>query len=135
MQLHLLYIISRTTIYPSQRTFLSASEEAILQSTAESVLTLATARDSDLLLIAPINTITLFVCGAILNTHEKREIVINILQFLDSRASGIVFQKAIAALRCLYAEYDRVGSENFTKVDWWVFLGEKGMLDFCICGI
>jgi hypothetical protein len=127
----MLYIVSRTLLYPKQRNTLSIAEESSLQEAA-ALNPLAKRRPgSDLLLIAPVNTVAIFIYGTTVETKQKRNTVIDVLQSMDNRASGMVFQKALAALQGLYVEYDRLSGASHPSIDWWIFLrgqGDAGLL-------
>ncbi|KAL2059982.1 hypothetical protein VTL71DRAFT_9804 [Oculimacula yallundae] len=130
-------IYAHTAMYPSQRLNLSARRAAELDMCAQEILALTRPRWGEILPIAAVNLMAIFVCGTIVSSFEDKEEVLAVLRRLGSGASGKGPTCAIKALKELYLEQQRVETAggNQNSVDWLVYLKMRGLLDFCPFGI
>ncbi|KAL2060512.1 hypothetical protein VTL71DRAFT_9543 [Oculimacula yallundae] len=87
--------------------------------------------------IAASNLVALFICGTVVASREEKAEVLKVLETMAADASGRNFVRAIDALEQLYKEQERAKEEGRDKkeVDWFVYLRDKGLLDFSLFGI
>lgn len=132
-----LQIFMHTSIFPGQRKQLTKRREEYIQYLAREILYLTRPRWGEIRQIAASNLVSLFICGTAVTSSEEKEEVLKMLETMGADASGRNFVRAIDALKELFKEQERVreagGDER--EVDWFVYLRDKGLLDFSLFGI
>ncbi|KAL5326569.1 hypothetical protein ACEPPN_004256 [Leptodophora sp. 'Broadleaf-Isolate-01'] len=132
-----LLIYAHTSILPQQRRQLTRRREEYVQYLAREILYLTRPRWGETRQIAASNLVALFMCGTVVTTKEDKEEVLKVLETMGADASGRNFLRAIDALKALFLKQERVveGGGYEMGVDWFVFLREKGLLDFSLFGV
>ncbi|KAH7360894.1 hypothetical protein BKA65DRAFT_194776 [Rhexocercosporidium sp. MPI-PUGE-AT-0058] len=132
-----LLIYAHTSILPQQRRQLTKRREEYIQYVAREILYLTRPRWGETRPIAASNLVALFMCGTVVTSKEDKEEVLRVLAMMGADASGRNFVRSIDALKALFKEQERVkqGGGDEKEVDWFVFLREKGLLDFSLFGI
>ncbi|CZT51800.1 uncharacterized protein RSE6_12999 [Rhynchosporium secalis] len=132
-----LQLYMHTSIFPKQRKQLTTRREEYIQFLAREILHLTRPRWGTVRPIAASNLVALFICGTVVTSPGEKEEIIRVIETMGAEASGRNFMRAVDALRALYMEQERVKMDNGDErdIDWFVFLREKGLLDFSLFGI
>lgn len=77
------------------------------------------------------------MAGTLVTSIEDKAEILQILGSMFAETSTRSFARAIDALKCLYAEQERISQAggDAKSVDWLVFLKRGNMLDFSMFGV
>ncbi|KAK0124672.1 hypothetical protein ONS95_009617 [Cadophora gregata] len=132
-----LQIFMHTSIFPGQRKQLTKPREEYIQYLAREILYLTRPRWGETRQIAASNLVAIFICGTVVTASGEKEEVLKVLETMGADASGRNFVRASDALKELFREQERVTGRGGDErgVDWFVYLRDKGLLDFSLFGI